>query len=423
LSINNTVIHFCNIADFPVVCFDNGEFEGYNTSLGKIERVGNHVTGTFAAALLRWLVRDADGSGDARRQAIAESVTDPSIAQILQHLCDTVRPHLEYIVAYFNALAQSPQLTRATWGEHLPLLGLFRDPAFLQTPSASARALTENHTLSQVSYWQRETNERIRNASLGKRAQALLLGVLADSSRLPQAKRELNLGDIRPLVTRSRRSAEQIAQTQIRADLQLVHFNWQAEESEGGTIDDLILGIFEYFRSRAQPSLVVPPPAEGSRSEELQKAIGYLRPKTITAIQKALAQQTPLLATNIFLGILRCLLAWKEEQEAKTGQGTTTLRGIGLFPQARIEKLSVLGVQLLPNPTKEKWATLVSKVDRQIREQWGELLRDTVLDLLMEHDQPTGIAAHTNAQAHGVSPATSKIKRSPRAASAMRTGG
>ncbi len=128
MSINNTVIHFRNIADFPVVCFDNGEFEGYNTSIGKIERVGNHVTGTFAAALLRWLVRDADGSGDARRQAIAESVTDPSIAQILQHLCDTVRPHLEYIVAYFNALAQSPQLTRATWVNISPCWVFFAIP-------------------------------------------------------------------------------------------------------------------------------------------------------------------------------------------------------------------------------------------------------------------------------------------------------
>src|SRR5213592_3733559 len=49
-----TVIHFRNIAQLPVVCFDNGSFEGYSTSLGKIERIGNQVTGAFASCLIEW---------------------------------------------------------------------------------------------------------------------------------------------------------------------------------------------------------------------------------------------------------------------------------------------------------------------------------------------------------------------------------
>ena len=41
----HTVIYYRNAAHLPVLCFDNkGNLEGYGTSLGKVERIGNQVT-------------------------------------------------------------------------------------------------------------------------------------------------------------------------------------------------------------------------------------------------------------------------------------------------------------------------------------------------------------------------------------------
>ena len=353
-----TVIHFRNISSLPVVCFHNGEFEGYNTSFGKIERIGNHVTGAFAAALLRWLAHSPSLTNDPQRQAIAAMLQANGLTQMLQYLFDTVRPHLEHVITYCNAIAHSPHLTLSTWGEHLHLLGLIRDPEVFKTPSSFRRSLNENHTLSQVGYWQRETNEHIRSASIRKRAKAILLGVLADSSRLVQAKQELTLDEIRSLVARSRRSAEKIAQTMIIEDLQHVPLNRlrPLDDEEAHT---LVVQVLESFRNQEQQAIVGggSPAADTASTEYLQQVKSYLRRETVAAIQKALSQQSPIIATNIFLGILRCLLAWREEQDEQKRPGQVQ--------QLRVEKLTVQGVQILPNPSLEKWTALVGKIDRQ----------------------------------------------------------
>ncbi len=401
-----TVIHFRNISSLPVVCFHNGEFEGYNTSFGKIERIGNYVTGAFAAALLRWLTHSPLLASDPQRQAIAAMLRANELTEMLQYLFDTVRPHLEHIITYCNAIAQSPRLTLSTWGEHLHLLGLFRDPEVFKTPSSFRRSLNENHTLSQVGYWQRETNEHIRSASIRKQAKAILLGVLADSSRLAQAKQELTLDEIRSLVARSRRSAEQIAQTMIIEDLQHVPLN-RLRPLDDDEAHTLAVQVLESFRNQEQQAIVGGgPPAAGIASTEyLQQVKSYLRRETVAAIQKALSQQSPIIATNIFLGILRCLLAWREEQEEQKRPGQVQ--------QLRVEKLTVQGAQILPNPSREKWTALVEKIDQQIREQWKELLADAKQALRIEPAQVDvpGIEIPLQAREHSSPPKKRKKTR------------
>lgn len=382
----HTVIHFRNISSLPVVCFQNGEFEGYNTSFGKIERIGNHVTGNFASALLRWIGHDQAHKSHSQRQAISIALGKNALTEMLQHLFDIIRPRLEQVVSYCNALAQISSLEPSSWGEFLHLLGLFRDPELFTSTSSFRRSLNENLTLSQAGHWQRETNERIRNSSIERRAKAVLLGVLSDPSRLAQAKQELTLDQIRSLVARSRRSAETIAQTMIIEDLQQVAFN-RLRPLDDEEIRALATQVLESFKNQEQPLLVRggSPSGEIAAPEYLQQVKSNLRRETIAAIQKALTQQSPTITANIFLGILHSLLTWKEDQEeAKMDQRRTGKMGSAHPRQLRVEKLTVQGIPVLPNPSSEKWAELIRKIDQQIRDQWKELLTDTKKSLPTE---------------------------------------
>ena len=111
-------------------------------------------------------------------------------------------------------------------------------------------------------------------------------------------------------------------------------------------------------------------------SKKILEFVPYLGQKTITAIKKALAQQTPLITTNLFLGVLQCLLVWKDEQDNRTNQAKTQAKYSNISRGSRIEKLFVMGIQIFPHSSLEKWKELVSKVDLQIREKWEELILD-----------------------------------------------
>ena len=190
----HTVIHYRNTAQIPVLCFDNGNFEGYGTSLGKIERIGNQVTGEIASCLLKWIIQNALASDDSQKRIVAsflQNEHNKNCSHILQILFDTVKPHLENVAAYLNTLYHMSELTQEMWGEKLHLLGLFRDPHLFETTSASSRSILDNYTLSQIGYWQRETSEHIKTSSLKLEARATLLSVLADFTRLTQAREKL----------------------------------------------------------------------------------------------------------------------------------------------------------------------------------------------------------------------------------------
>lgn len=371
----HTVIHYRNTAQIPVLCFDNGNFEGYGTSLGKIERIGNQVTGEIASCLLEWIIQNALTSGDNQKSIVAnflQNKHNKNCSHVLQILFDTVKPHLENVAAYLNALYHIPELTQEMWGEQLYLLGLFRDSRLFETASASSRSILDNYTLSQIGYWQRETSEHIKTSSLSQVARATLLSVLADSTRLTQARQKLEFSEIRALITRPRRNAEQIALDLIRLDLESVLRN-RASDDE---LQNLAQNILEFYRGNIQNGMMISLSNMELQQEDIQHFITYLGQKTITAIKKALAQQIPLITTNLFLGILQCLLVWKDEQDNRTSQTTPQAKHSKISRGSRLEKLSVMGIQLFPNSSQEIWKELISKVDLQIREKWEELILD-----------------------------------------------
>lgn len=394
----HTVIYYRNTARLPVLCFDNrGNFEGYGTSLGKVERIGNQVTGEVASCLLQWIIQEGLGSEDSRKRSLANYLHNRNhkeYLRVLQLLFDTVKPHMEHVVNYFNALCANTEITNKSWGEYLYLLGLFRDTSLFGSFPVSNRVIIDNHTLSQVGHWERETREHIMTAHLDANVQMTLLGVMADATRLPEARQTLELRDFRTsLLTRPRRSAEKIAQMLIYKDLQRAYISYEQDSEiheetpmgEEEDLQDLAQRVFEICRNGIEPTLF---PATSDRdmqrSERVQHALEVMSSKTLAAIKKVLTQQPSLLFPNLFLGILKCLLLWKEDQENEEQEQNTIFIPSQIKPlkdssEPLIEKLSVIDIDLFPHPSIDKWMSLVAKVDERIRERWDELIHNTAL--------------------------------------------
>ena len=392
------VIYYRNAPRLPVLCFDNrGNFEGYGTSLGKVERIGNQVTGEVATCLLQWIIQEGLIAEDPQKRSLANYLHNKDhkdYLRVFQLLFDTVKPHMERVVHYFNALCNTPEITNKSWGEYLHILGLFRDTSLFESFPVSNRAIIDNHTLSQVGYWERETREHIRTAHLDANVQTTLLGVMADATRLPEARQTLELRDFRTsLLTRPRRSAEKIAQMLIYKDLQRAYISHELDIEIGkGTpteteedLHEFAQSIFEFYRNGTEPTLF--PATSGVDSqltEPMQRALELMSQKTVAAIKKVLAQQPPLLYPNLFLGILKCLLLWKEEQENEEQEQNDVFnssqdKSLSNSTGPRIEKVSVMDIALFPHPTIDKWKALLTKVDQRIRERWDELIHNTAL--------------------------------------------
>ncbi|MFL5661050.1 MAG: hypothetical protein ACJ8BW_06835 [Ktedonobacteraceae bacterium] len=381
-----------------MLCFDNrGNFEGYGTSLGKVERIGNQVTGEVATCLLQWIIQEGLNSEKPQKRSLANylhSGDHKEYLRVFQLLFDTVKPHMERVVDYFNALCSSPEITNKSWGEYLHLLGLFRDTSLFESFPVSNRAIIDNHTLSQVGHWERETREHIRTAHLDTNVQTTLLGVMADATRLPEARQTLELRDFRTsLLTRPRRSAEKIAQMLIYKDLQRAYVSHELDIGIGeGTsteteeaLQEFAQSIFEFYRNGTESTLFpTTSGADTQRTERMQRAFELMSLKTLAAIKKVLTQQPPLLYPNLFLGILKCLLLWKEEQENEEQEQNDIFTSFqAKSPRnstgPRIEKVSVMDIELFPHPSIDKWKDLVALVDQRIRERWDELIHNTAL--------------------------------------------
>src|SRR5258708_3311407 len=392
------VIYYRNVPRLPVLCFDNrGNFEGYGTSLSKVERIGNQVTGEVATCLLQWIIQDGLNAEDPQKRSLAAYLHNEDhkeYLRVFQLLFDTVKPHMERVVDYFNALCTAPKITNKSRGEYVHLLGLFQDTSLFESFPVSNRAIIDNYTLSQVGYWERETREHIRTAHLDANVQTTLLGVMADATRLPEARQTLELRDFRTsLLTRPRRSTEEIVQMLIYKDLQKAYVSHELdiEIGEGtprATEEDLhefAQRIFEFYRNGTEPTLFPTTSGEDTQlTERMQRALELMSQKTVAAIKKVLTQQPPLLYPNLFLGILKCLLLWKEEQENEEQEQndvftSSQAKSSRNSTEPRIEKVSVMDIALFPHPSIDKWKDLVAQVDQRIRERWDELIHNTAL--------------------------------------------